>query len=121
VVTAALAAGGTLLAVMIAISAYGAVTLPATARVPLHWAGGWGTYVGKRAGLIIWPVIGAVIQGLVGGLGAPGWPNGNQASWQPGAFMIVIMGLLAGFQAGAIAVARRTGAAGPGPADPMTR
>jgi hypothetical protein len=127
-VTAALAAGGTLLAVMIAISAYGAVTLPATARVPLHWGGGWGTYVGKRAGLIVWPAAGALVYAAVG-LGAPGWSNGNQASWQPGAFMIVIMGLLAAFQARAITVARRAaearraadGAAAPEPADPMAR
>jgi hypothetical protein len=106
--TAALAAGGTLLAVMIAISWYGAVTLPATARIPLHWGGGWGTYVGKRAGLVIWPAAGALVYGVIAGLGAPGWANGNQASWQPPAFMMVLMILLAAFQAGAIAVARRT-------------
>ncbi len=121
--TAALAAGGTLLAVMIAISWYGAVTLPATARVPLHWGGGWGTYAGKRAGLIVWPAIGALIYAAVGGLAAPGWIHGGRPNWQPWVFMILIMGLLAGFQAGAIAVARRNAdrAAGADLPDPTAR
>ncbi len=122
--TAALAAGGTLLAVMIAISGYGAVTLPATARVPLHWGGGWGSYVGKPAGLIVWPAAGALVCASIG-LSAPGWST----RWQPWAFMIVIMGLLAAFQAAAIAVARRAAearraaddAAGPEPPDLMAR
>jgi hypothetical protein len=115
-VTAALAVGGTLLAVMIVISWYGAVTLPASARVPVHWGFGWGSYVPKWAGLIIWPAGAAVLYALIGGLVGPTWSHGNPGTWAPAVFMIVIMGLLAAFQAGALAAARRTvgdGAVGP--------
>ena len=111
--TAALAAGGTLLAVMIALSWYGAVTLPPTARIPVHWGFGWGSYVPKPAGLIIWPVAGTVIYVLLG-VGS----RGLRGDLAPTILMIVIMGMLAAFQAGALAAARRTvgdGAMGPPP------
>jgi hypothetical protein len=112
-VTAALAAGGTLLAVMIALSWYGAVTLPPTARVPVHWGFGWGSYVPKLAGLVVWPVAGAGIYVLLG-VGS----RGLRGDWAPTILMIVIMGMLAAFQAGALAAARRSvgdGAMGPSP------
>jgi hypothetical protein len=118
-VTAALAVGGTLLTVMIVISWYGAVTLPARARVPVHWGFGWGSYVPKRVGLIIWPVAGAVLYALIGGLAGPTWSHGNPGTWAPAVFMIVIMGGLAAFQASALAAARRT--VGDGAVRPQSR
>lgn len=117
--TAALAAGGTLLAVMICISWYGAVSLPSAARVPVHWGFGWGSYVSKRSGLIIWPAAGALIFGLVDGFAGPAWSQVHRASWAGAAFTIAIMGMLAAFQAGALAAARRT-VTGSGP-DPAPR
>jgi len=121
VTAAALAAGGALLAVMIALSWYGAVTLPSAARIPVHWGFGWGNYRSKRTGLIIWPVMGAVIYGLLGGTAARELPHSHQGSWAPVVLMIVIMGALAAFEAGALAAARRAaGDAAMGPA-PQTR
>lgn len=117
-VTAALAADGTLLAVMIALSWYGAVTLPPAARVPLHWGFGCGSYRSKRVGLIAWPAAGTVIYLLLGALGGPGWSHGNPGTWAPALFMIVVMGALAAFQAGALAAARRTVSGGPAGPDP---
>lgn len=106
-VTAALAAGGTLLAVMIALSWYGAVTLPADARVPVHWGFGWGNYRSKQFGLITWPVAGAVSYLLLGVFGAS-LSHGHREDLVAIVLMVVIMGMMAALQAGALAAARRT-------------
>jgi hypothetical protein len=118
VTAAALAAGGALLAVMIAQSWYGAVTLPPAARIPVHWGFGWGNYRSKRTGLIIWPVAGAVVYGLLGGTVVRALPHSHQGRWAPVVLMIVVMGALAAFEAGALAAARRSAggtAMGPAP------
>jgi hypothetical protein len=95
---------------MIVCSWYGAVTLPPTARIPVHWGFGYNRYVSKRAGLIIWPAAGALIYGIVGGSGGHAWwSHGNSGGWEPAVFMTVIMSILVVFQAGAIAVSRRSG------------
>src|ERR1700729_1713593 len=58
---AAVAVGGVLLAVMIAVSGYAAVVLPGSARVPLHFGSHQRVVLAsKRAGLVIWPAAGAV-------------------------------------------------------------
>jgi len=102
---AALAVGGVLLAVMIAASGYAAVILPASARIPLHF----GSYervllVSKRAGLVIWPVAGAVLYGVLGGVSASslaaGWVPGVRDVLMPAAMCVVL-----GFQAGALVLA----------------
>ena len=60
---AALAVGGVLLAVMIATSGYGGVILPRDARIPVHLGSHEHVLlVSKRAGLVSWPVVGAVVQ-----------------------------------------------------------
>ena len=37
------------------------------------------------------------------GLATPAWSHGNPGTWAPAAFMAIIMGALAAFQAGALA------------------
>jgi hypothetical protein len=47
---------GLFLAVMIGDSWYGAVSLPADARIPLHYGlGAWNNFASKSTGLIVWP------------------------------------------------------------------
>jgi hypothetical protein len=102
---AALAVGGVLLAVMIAASGYAAVILPASARIPLHFGSRERVLlVSKRAGLVIWPVAGAVLYGVLGGVSASslaaGWVPGVRDVLMPAAMCVVL-----GFQAGALVLA----------------
>jgi hypothetical protein len=109
-VAATFAIGGVLLLVMIVFSWYGAVTLPRTARIPVHWGFGYNRFLSKRAGLILWPAGGALIYGIVGVLGGNAWwSHGNSGGWEPAFFMTAIMGTLVAFQAGALAASRRSG------------
>jgi hypothetical protein len=115
---AALAGGGVLLLVMAALSWHGAVTLPAGARVPVHWGFGWNNWVPKRLALAVWPGAGALIYGLLAGVAVADSSRGAQAGLVPVVLMVVIMGALTAFQAGALAAARRVAGAGstrPGP------
>jgi hypothetical protein len=59
--TAALIIGGVLLLAMIGVSWYGWVTLPADARVPVHFGTGYNNFVPKRLGLIIHPAAGVLV------------------------------------------------------------
>jgi len=60
---------GLLVGVMIGISWYGARTLPPDARLPLHYGpGGYGSFVSRNTGLIVWPVAGAAIFALLVGV-----------------------------------------------------
>jgi hypothetical protein len=58
---ASLVIGGVVLVAMIAVSCYGWVTLPADARVPIHFGVGYNNFVPKNLGLIMHPVVGVVI------------------------------------------------------------
>ena len=59
-------AGVVVLLAMVGISAYGWVTLPAGARVPLHRGpGGFGNWQPKALALIAYPVGGAVVFAIV--------------------------------------------------------
>ena len=104
---AALVVGGVLLAAMIAASGYAAVTLPASARVPLHFGSHEHLWpLPKRAGLVIWPVLGAFVYGVLGGVSA----SSLAANWVPGVrdvLMPAAMCVLLGFQAGALVLARQ--------------
>jgi hypothetical protein len=60
-----LTVGGLLVLAMIAVSVRGWLTLPSDARVPIHHGiRGYGNYLSKTAGLLIWPSSGIVIYGL---------------------------------------------------------
>jgi hypothetical protein len=113
-VVATLAVGGVLLAVMIAASAYAAVKLPAAARVPLHFGSHEHLWpLPKRLGLIIWPAVGAVVYGVLGGISASslaaGWVPGVRDVLMPAAMCVVL-----GFQAGALVLAGQGSDSGSG-------
>jgi hypothetical protein len=51
---------------LVAVSVYGAVTLPPGSRVPLHHGiGGWNNWQPKTIALIAWPAIGVVVFALL--------------------------------------------------------
>jgi hypothetical protein len=106
-VVAALVVGGVLLAVMIAASGYAAVTLPASARIPVHFGSHEHLWpLSKRSGLVAWPVLGALVYGVLGGVSA----SSLAAGWVPGVrdvLMPAVMVVLLGFQAGALVLARQ--------------
>ena len=111
---AALAVGGVLLAVMIAASGYAAVILPGSARIPLHFGSHERLFlVSKRAGLVIWPVLGAVLYGVFGGVSA----SSLAADWVAGVRDVLtpaVMCVALGFQAGALLLAAQGQRSGPG-------
>jgi hypothetical protein len=58
---AALVIGGVLLLAMTGVSWYGWITLPADARVPIHFGVGYNNFVSKRIGLIMHPAAGVLV------------------------------------------------------------
>jgi hypothetical protein len=58
---AVLVIGGVVLLAMIGVSIYGWVTLPADARVPVHFGAGYNNFRSKNLGLVIHPVAAAVV------------------------------------------------------------
>ena len=61
--------GGVLLLAMLAASGRAAAVLPADARIAIHCGSVEHCYlVSKRAGLVIWPAVGAVLFGALGGI-----------------------------------------------------
>jgi len=106
-VVASLVVGGVFLLAMIAASVWAAVTLPASARIALHFGSVEHCYlVPKRAGLVIWPAAGAVAFGVLGGVGA----SRLAADWVPGVRAVLVpaaLCVLSAFQAGALVMARR--------------
>ena len=65
---ASLNVGGVLLLAMIVASGWAAVTLPVEARIPVHVGSvEHRVLASKRAGLVIWLAVGAVLFGVVAG------------------------------------------------------
>jgi hypothetical protein len=58
---AALAIGGALLLAMFGVSWWGWVTLPADARVPIHFGLTYNNFVPKRLGLVLHPAVGVLV------------------------------------------------------------
>ena len=106
---ASLVIGGVLLLVMVVASVRAAITLPAEARIPVHVGSAEHCYLApKRAGLVIWPAVGAVLFGVVGGITR----SGMAANWVPGVRDVLtpaVLGVALAFQIGALALARRPG------------
>ena len=99
--------GGVFLLAMIVASARAAVTLPAGARIAIHCGFVEHCYLAsKRAGLVIWPALGAVVFGGLGGIAG----SALAADWVPGlrdVLVPAVLGVLLAFQAGALILARR--------------
>ena len=99
--------GGVLLLAMVVASGRAAVTLPAEARIPVHVGSVEHRYLAsKRAGLVIWPAVGAVLFGAVGGITG----SSLAADWVPGVRDVLtpaVMGVALAFQIGALVLARR--------------
>jgi len=95
---------------MIVGAGWGAVNLAADARIPVHCGSAEHCFlVSKRAGLIIWPVVGLVFYVALGGLA----DSGLAANWVPGVRVVLtpaVLCVLLGFEAGALIIARRTAA-----------
>jgi hypothetical protein len=103
----ALIIGGVLLLAMICVSLYGASALPPGAQMPAHFGpDGYNRWVAKSAGLVLYPVLGAVVFTIIvvnvrdhhthGGLG-PG----------PTIGLSVALVVMLAAQIGALAVALR--------------
>lgn len=99
--------GGVLLLAMIAASGWAAVTLAPDTRIPFHFGSDQHCYwTSKRAGLVIWPAVGAICYGILGGLSA----SSVAANWVPGVrdvLMPAVMCVVLGFQVGALVLARQ--------------
>jgi len=98
---AALVIGGVLLLAMFGVSAYGWVTLPADARVPIHFGpGAYNNFVSKRFGLIMHPAAGVVVYVIT----AVATHHPHKSS--PVIIVPILMCVLLAVQIGAINVAR---------------
>jgi hypothetical protein len=105
----ALTAGGVLVAVMIGIAVFGWRTLPADARVPIHYGvGSWDNFASKTFALVLWPVIGLLIYGLFGAIMdsaiKPDHPGSHAALF----ILPAVLLLLAVSEWAAVRAARRT-------------
>jgi hypothetical protein len=111
-VVTSLVVAGVLLLAMIVAAGRAAVTLPAQARIPLHFGSVEHCYLAsKRAGLVIWPAVGAVLFSAVGGIAG----SSLAANWVAGVRDVVtpaVMGVALAFQIGALALARGRPAGG---------
>jgi hypothetical protein len=104
---ASLAVGGVLMLALIAASARAAVRLPPDARIPVHCGSVEHCFfVSKRAGLIIWPALGAVLFVVLGGI----TKSTLAVDWVPGVRDVLVPAVLFvvfGFQVGALVLAGR--------------
>ncbi len=105
--TAALVVSGIFALTMIVAAVRAAITLPAGARIPLHFGSVERCYlVPKRAGLIIWPAAGLAVAGVLGGIAA----SGLAAGWVPGVRYVLApaaTGVLLAFEVGALLTRER--------------
>jgi hypothetical protein len=98
---------GLLVGVMIGVSLYGSRILPPDARIPLHLGpGGYGSFVSRTIGLIMFPVAGAVIFALLTGIAVIKGNHGGSGT-TPVIILPIALAIIAATQWGAIAVARR--------------
>jgi len=105
--------GGLLLAVMIGISCYGAVSLPSDARIPLHFGiGSYRNFASKGVGLIIWPAGGALIFALLTAVSVHAIKPNHPGGGAPAIITPIALAVVAATQWGAISLARKN-AAGP--------
>jgi hypothetical protein len=100
---AVLVIGGLVLLAMIGVSLYGWVTLPADARVPVHFGTGYNNFVPKGLGLVMHPAGGV----LVYIISIVTTHNHNPAKAAPAAYIFpILMCVMLIVQVGAIKMAR---------------
>jgi hypothetical protein len=105
--TAVLVIGGVLLLAMFGVSWYGWVTLPADARVPIHFGAGYNNFVPKRLGLIVHPAAGVLVYVIFA------LTTHHSSKSSPVLIVPIVMCVLLAVQVGAIRVARiKSGTAG---------
>ena len=113
-----LAISGVLLAAMICIAVYGSVTLPADARVPIHYGiGSFNNFVSKTVGLIMWPLGGAVVFGVLvaayEGVIKSNHPGQSGHTSVPLIILPIVLAIVCFSEYGAISVARKNTAGTP--------
>ena len=92
---------------MVALSVNGNRRLPADARVQVQWAGRWGNFQSKQAGLITYPVTGAGIFVVFTILLLTVQPHGRESAFAPGIFLPIVLCVILLTQIAAIEKARR--------------
>jgi hypothetical protein len=112
------AIGAALLLTMVCVSAYGAVTLPGRARIPIHFGFQSNRYASKPLGLTLYPAAGALVflveVAVVYDLAGRHRVGGSGAAIT---VLLVMLPLLV-VQAVAIVVARRQSGPDRGPGEP---
>jgi hypothetical protein len=99
-----LIAGAALLAVQLCVSWYGWVTLPADARVPIHFGpAAYNNFVSKKAGLLMHPAGGVLLFVILVAVAKSGAGNSSTAPFT----LDIAMAVVVITQCGAIWVARR--------------
>ena len=101
----ALAIGAVTLLAMLCVSWYGWVTLPADARVPIHFGVGYNNFVPKRIGLVMHPAVGALLYVVFTVVSHGNSAQGGRTA--PEVLLPLAMGLMLVVQVGAVIVARR--------------
>jgi len=99
---------GLLVAAIIGISCYGAVTLPHDARVPLHYGfGGYRNFASRNVALIVWPAAGAFIFAFQIAVSASVVKPDHRGGGGTLIIIPFVLVIIAVSQWGAISVARR--------------
>jgi hypothetical protein len=99
---ASLVIGGVILLAMVGVSCYGWVTLPADARVPVHFGAGYNNFAPKAVGLLVHPAAGVLVYVI-----SAMTTHHNPAKASSAVYIFpVVMCVLLIVQAGAIKVAR---------------
>jgi hypothetical protein len=115
VAVVSLVIGAFILVAIIGIAAYGWATLPADARIPIHYGVGYNNFRSKTVGLIMWPAAAVVIYGTFVAVTAhviqPHHPGGGRSA--PLVILPIVLAMVCAFEWGAISVARRNTGLGP--------
>jgi hypothetical protein len=107
----ALVIGGLLLAVMIGISCYGAVSLPPDARIPLHYGiGSYNNFASKTTALVLWPAGGALIFALLTAVSVHAIKPNHPGGGAPAIITPIALAIAAATQWGAISLGKKNAA-----------
>jgi len=112
--TLSLVISGVLVLAMIGVSLYGARHLPPDVRIPIHYGlGSYNNFVSRNVGLVMWPAVGVLIFGIFAGVQA-GAVKPNHGGGAAPIIIPIALALVVFAQAGAIRTARASGMDQPG-------